>query len=165
MNILKNGSVPITHEGWGVGWGIASYVCYTVPEIWHVIVFILGYFFCPFTSLIARKIKIKKKRKKSLEISSFYNSIPKIIIICYTVPEIWCVTYVIIFHFGPFFALLPQWKKCLKISFYKSVPKIMIIFHTVPEIWHMTGVIVIFFILAYFLPFYPLTVWKLKLKK
>ena len=29
-------------------------------------------------------------------------------IMCYTVPEIWCMTNVIIFHFGPFFALLPK---------------------------------------------------------
>ena len=28
-------------------------------------------------------------------------------IICYTDPEIWCVTEVIVFHFGLFFALLP----------------------------------------------------------
>ena len=29
-------------------------------------------------------------------------------IICYTVPEIWCVTdAIVIFHFGLFFALLP----------------------------------------------------------
>ena len=42
-----------------------------------------------------------------MEISLFYNSVPKIIIICYTAPEIWCVRDVIIFHFGPFFALLP----------------------------------------------------------
>ena len=27
---------------------------------------------------------------------------------CYTVPEIWYVMDVIIFHFGPFFALLPN---------------------------------------------------------
>ena len=33
--------------------------------------------------------------------------LPKIIIICYTIPEIWRMTNVIIFHFGPFFALLP----------------------------------------------------------
>ena len=32
----------------------------------------------------------------------------KIMIICYTVPEIWCVTDIIIFHFGPCFALLSQ---------------------------------------------------------
>ena len=42
--------------------------------------------FCPFTPLTAQKIKILKKWKKHLEISSFYTSVPKIIIICYTVP-------------------------------------------------------------------------------
>ena len=42
----------------------------------------------------------------------------------------------------------------------------MIICYTVPEIWHVTDVITIFFILGYFLPFYPLTAQKLKsLKK
>ena len=64
--------------------------------------------FCPFTPLTTQKIKILKKWKKHLEISSFYTSVPKIMIICYTVPEIWCMTDVIvIFHFGLFFALLP----------------------------------------------------------
>ena len=53
--------------------------------------------FCPFTSLTTWKIKIFKKWSKLLEISSFYNSVPKIMITCYTVPEIWCVTDVIIF--------------------------------------------------------------------
>ena len=63
---------------------------------------------CPFTPLTAQKIKIFKKWKKTLEISSFYNSVTKIMIMCYTVPEIWCVTDVIfIFHFGLFIALLP----------------------------------------------------------
>ena len=46
------------------------------------------------------------KEKKHLEIS-LYTSVPKVMIICYTVPEIWCVTDVIIVHFGLFFALLP----------------------------------------------------------
>ena len=62
--------------------------------------------FCPFTPLTAQKIKILKKWKKHLEISSFYTSVPKIMIICYIVPEIWHVTDVN-FHFGLFFALLP----------------------------------------------------------
>ena len=65
--------------------------------------------FCPFTPLTAQKINIKKKerkRRKHLKISSFYTSVPKIMIICYT--EIWHVTDVIvIFHFGLFFALSP----------------------------------------------------------
>ena len=63
--------------------------------------------FCPFTPLTAWKIKIKKKWKQHLEISPFYKSVPKIMIVCYTVPEIWHVTDVIvIFPFGLFFALL-----------------------------------------------------------
>ena len=39
-----------------------------------------------------------------LEILSFYTCVPKIMIICYTVPEMWCA--ILIFHFGLFFALL-----------------------------------------------------------
>ena len=63
--------------------------------------------FCSFTT--AQKITILKNWKMLLEISSFYTSVPKIMIICYTVPEIWRVTDVIfIFHFGLFFALLPH---------------------------------------------------------
>ena len=55
-----------------------------------------------------RKMKISKKWKKHLEISSFYTSVLKIMIICYNVLEIWCMTVVIvIFHFGLFFAFLP----------------------------------------------------------
>ena len=36
----------------------------------------------------------------------FYTSVPKIMIICYTVLEIWCVTDVVIFYFGLFFSSL-----------------------------------------------------------
>ena len=56
---------------------------------------------CPCTPITAQKWK------KTLEISSFYTIVPKIIIICYTALDIWCMTDVIIFHFGLFFALLP----------------------------------------------------------
>ena len=60
-----------------------------------------------FTPLTARKVNISKKWKKHLEISSFYRTVPKILIIGYTVPEIWHVTRVIsIFHFELFFPLL-----------------------------------------------------------
>ena len=69
--------------------------------------FLFWAIFCPFIPLTAQKHKIWKKWKKYLEISSFYTSVSKIMIICYTVPEIWCVTNVIvIFYFGLFFALL-----------------------------------------------------------
>ena len=44
--------------------------------------------FCPFTLLTSWKIKVWKKRKNVLEISSFHNSVPKIMIIGYTVSEI-----------------------------------------------------------------------------
>ena len=53
-----------------------------------------------------KKSKFKKIEKKPLEILSFYTSVPKTMIICYTVPEIWHETDVIvIFHFGllPFY--------------------------------------------------------------
>ena len=39
-----------------------------------------------------------KKMKKLLEISSFYNGVPKIMIICYTVPEILHITDVTVFN-------------------------------------------------------------------
>ena len=62
--------------------------------------------FCPFTLLTTQKIKILKKWKPHLEISSPYRSVPKIMIICCTVTEIWLMTHVICnFHFGLFFAL------------------------------------------------------------
>ena len=61
--------------------------------------------FSTFTSLTAWKIKIKKKKRKKEP--GIYNSVPKIMIKCCTVSEIWCVMNVIIFSFGPFFTLLP----------------------------------------------------------
>ena len=48
--------------------------------------------FCPFIPLTTPKIKILKKWKKCLKISSFYICAPKIIIQWCMVPEIWCVT-------------------------------------------------------------------------
>ena len=110
-----------------------------------------------------------KKWEKHLDISSFYTSVPKNMIIGYTVPEIWHVTdIIVIFHFGLFLALfypantpknenLKKWKNYLKISsFYTSVLKDMIICYTVPEIWHVTSAIAILGIfLPFFCPFCP----------
>ena len=81
--------------------------------------------FCPFTPLTTQINQNFEKMKKSLEIWSFYTNVPKIMIICYTVPEIRSMTDVIvIFHFGLFFAFVPltsqkikiytKWKKTLK---------------------------------------------------
>ena len=65
---------------------------------------ILDHFF----ALLIWRSKILKKWSKTLEISPFCTSVPKIMIISYTVPEIRCMTDIIfIFHFRLFFALLP----------------------------------------------------------
>ena len=58
-----------------------------------------------FTPLTAQKNeKFKKMKNRSWDIII----VPKIIIICYTVPEIWGVTFLIdFFHFWLFFALKP----------------------------------------------------------
>ena len=81
---------------------------YTVPEIWHVtdvlLFFILGYTF-PFYPHNSPKNENFKKMKKGLEISSFYTSVPKIMIIYYTVPEIWYVTHVIVIFIFAYFLL------------------------------------------------------------
>ena len=70
-------------------------ICYTVPEIRCVtdviLTFTLGYFL-PFYRLNDPKNQNLKKMTKSLEISSFYTCVPKIMITWCTVPEIWCTT-------------------------------------------------------------------------
>ena len=109
---------------------------------------------CPLTLVTAQKMKISKKWKKYLEFWSFQTSASKIIIIGYTVLEIWCGTdVIIIFHFKLFFPFYPpnsqknkNWKKNENkhweiSSFYTSVPKIMITCYTVLEIWQVTDVI------------------------
>ena len=96
--------------------------------------------FCPFypTNNPKNQNFGKMKKKKHFGISSFNTSVPKIMIICYTVPDIWPVTDVIcIFHFGLFFTLLPpnspanqNLKKRKKNTrwyhHFRHVPKIMI---------------------------------------
>ena len=84
--------------------------------------------FCPFTPLTIQKIKIFKKWKKHLEISSFYKSAQKIMIICYTVPDIWHVTDVIvIFHFGLFLPFIPKSPKNQNSKRMKKTPADIII--------------------------------------
>ena len=121
-----------TNKVWFFRYGVQQAKCFVI----------LGRFL-PFYPITTRKIKIFKNSKKVLEISSFYTSVPKITIICYTVPQIWHVTdLIVILHFGLFFTLTAQkiiiqkkWKKTLEIlSICNSVPKMMIICYTVPEI-------------------------------
>ena len=83
---------------------------------WQMKIFHFGLFFVllppPPSPNSPKKRKFNKKwKEKFLEISSYYTNLPKIMIICYNVPEIWCVTDVIvIFHFGisPFFTSVPN---------------------------------------------------------
>ena len=108
--------------------------------------FSLWAIFCPFTPLTAPKMKISKNEKTPGDI--ILHKCTKIMIICYTVPEIWHMTHVIIFHFGLFFVPFYspnspknenfkklKTKKSLEMSpFYMCVPKFMIRWCTVPEI-------------------------------
>ena len=101
----KPGDVIILHMC-TKNYGQMMYGSWDMVHDWCNCYFSFWAIFCPFTPLKAQKIKILKKWKKHLEISSFYICVPKIMIRWCTVPEIWCMTDVIIFHFGPFFALL-----------------------------------------------------------
>ena len=70
---------------------------------------------------------IEKRKKKFLEISSFYTCVPKIRIIWCMLPEICSATDISFCRFGSFFALLPQyWPQILK--FRKNVKKTLEIF-------------------------------------
>ena len=89
-----------------------------------------------------------KKFKKCLEISAFYTSVQKIMTICYTVPQIWCVMDVIvIFHFGLFLAFYsPNTRKNENFKNMEKMPGDVVIVHVhhklqwcmVPEIWCKT---------------------------
>ena len=87
-------------------------------KAWRTKFFVILDRFCLFIPLTTQKINILKKWKEHLEILSFYTSVSKIMIMCYTVSGIWPVTDKLLF-----------------------------------------------FILGYFLPFYPLTAQKIKISK
>ena len=115
--------------------------------MWQIyLFFILGHFL-PFYLPKSPKNQNLKKNEKTPGDIIILHKVPKTMIICYTVPEIWHLTDVIvIFYFGLFITLSApnspknqnrkKWKKYLKISrFYICVPKIMIRWCKVPEIW------------------------------
>ena len=96
--------------------------------------------FCPIVPLTTRKIKILKKWKKGLQIPSFYTWVPKIMIICLTVPEIQHVPYVIFFFsFWAIFCPSSNPKQtqskqtCTYHDFTHAHKKIMILWCKVPE--------------------------------
>ena len=81
-----------------------------VLEIWSMtdrIFCHFGQFFALLPSKNAKNQNFEKIEKTPTDII-IYTSVPKIMIMWYTFPEIWLVTDVIVmFHFGLFFALLP----------------------------------------------------------
>ena len=111
-----------------------------IPEIWSA----TNRMFCHFGLLFAlyplssqKNENFKNLNKKGLEISTFYTCIPKIMIICYTVPEIWCDGCNCYFSFWdifcPFTPLTAQkmkiskkWKKKKTPGDVIILPKIMI---------------------------------------
>ena len=133
------------------------------PEIWSGTdrVYLFSTSFCRFTLIATQKIKILKKFKKHLEISSFYTKFPKnddhMLYCSWDMARDGCNFY---FSFWAIFCLLPpppshpphpphppspnslknqnlkKWKKHLEISpIYTCVPKIMIRWCTVS--WDM----------------------------
>ena len=137
--------------------------------------------FLPFYPPNSLKNENSKKMKKQLEISSFYASVPKIMILCYTVPEIWRLTdIIIIFHFGLFFTLLtptsPLTAQKMKTSQkWKKNPGGIIILHKCTKnhdhmlycSWDMADDICncYFLFWAIFCPFTALTGQKIKISK
>ena len=97
-------------------------IWYTVPEKWHVtdlIIFHFGLFFALLPPQLTWKMKLSKKWKKHLEISSFYTSIytKNHDHVVYCSWEIWCVTNVIvIFIWGYFVPFYPRTAQKIKIS-------------------------------------------------
>ena len=150
-------------------WDMLHYGCNCYFSFWPI--------FCPFTPLTAWKVKISKKRKKHLKISSFYTREPKIMIICYTVLEIWCATDVIvIFSFWAIFcSFTPLTARKMKISKkMKKNPGDTIILHKWTKnndyrqhrSWDMVRDGCNYFSFwAIFSPFIPLTVQKTKISK
>ena len=120
-----------------------------VPEIWSMTDNIFCHFVPFFLFTLLPKIKILKKWKQCLDVSSIYKIVPKIMILCYTVPEIWwhdgCNFYfsfwVIFCTFTPLTAqkikITKKWEKSQDLSsFHTHVPKITNIC-TVLKIWCM----------------------------
>ena len=79
-------------------------ICYTVSMVCDECncYFLFWAIFLPFYPNNSPKNENFKKMEKILAIPSFYKSVPKIRMICFTGPEIWHMKNIIIFHFGLF---------------------------------------------------------------
>ena len=132
----------------------------------------MGFFlpFYPYNS--PKKWKFQRTKKIPGDVIILHK-FTKIMMIWYTVPEIWHVTDVIvIFHFGLFFALLPKKWKFQKM---KKTPGDIIILHKCIKnhdhmlycSWDMTcdRCNCYFSFWANFCPFTPLTAQKIKISK
>ena len=73
---------------------------------WQTELFPISDYFLPF--YLPNNPENLEKMKKTLEISSFYTSAPKVMVICYTILEIWRVTNLIIFIVGYFLSFYPS---------------------------------------------------------
>ena len=131
--------------------------------------------FCFFTHLKPWKIRILKKWKNLLEVSSFSTCVPKIKITWYTVPEIGSETDRVFCNFGPFFALIPasnpENQNFVKM---KKAPGDVILLHmctkthdhTMYASWDMEYDRQNFLSLwIIFCPFSPIMTWKIKILK
>ena len=154
-----------------------------IPEIWSTTDRFFSHFGPCFAllhplPLTTQRIKILKKWKKFLEISSFYTSVPKIRIICFTVPEIWHVMYVYNYFsfsaiFGPFKP--PNIPKNENFNKNEKRPgDIMILEKSMKNHDHMLHCSwdmahdtcnCYFSFWAIFCPFTPITAWKMKNSK
>ena len=142
-------------------------ISYTVPETWHltdaIFLIILSYFLPLYPCNSPQNENFRKMKKTPGAIIILHKCIPKIMIICHSISEIWRVTDVnVVFRMYCCFSFLAifyrltrltawkmkisqKWKKQPEISsFYTSVRKIMIRGYTVPEVWHVTDVVFIF---------------------
>ena len=139
----------------------------------HEVWFHLLLFYSPLPALMIWKIRILKKWKKHLEISSFYTCVPKITI-TWMLPKIWSATDIIFCHFGSFFALLHHyWTQKLKVGKNLRSTSRYYTFTHVHHKWRSYDVWFLryearqnfFVILGYFWSFSSLTIWKIKILK
>ena len=118
--------------------------------------------FCPFIPLATQKIKILKKWRKHLQISSLHKSVPKIMIICYNCSwEVACDNVIVIYHFG---LLLQNHPAKSKFKKYEKSAEDIIILHCS---WDKAcdGCNCYFPFGAISCHFTPLTAQKIKLQK